>query len=80
MSTAPVPKPPKLSDRDLDLDLDLEHLAREFRPQAPQRQIRLPDEDYFGSVAKAKAEGLRLSDVIRRLLKAWREGDIELPS
>lgn len=37
-----------------------------------QRQVRIPDEEWYSSVAKAKAEGKTISAVIRELLEQWR--------
>lgn len=40
----------------------------------PQRQVRIPDDEWYASVAKAKAEGRNISAVIRELLREWRDG------
>lgn len=45
----------------------------------PQRQIRIADEDWYGAAAKAAEVGTTSSAVIRRLLRAWRLGEIDLP-
>jgi hypothetical protein len=39
--------------------------------RTPQRQVRIPDDEYYGAVAKAKAEGKKFSDVVRELLREY---------
>lgn len=47
--------------------------------KTPQRQIRIADEDWYAGAAKATELGTTISAVTRRLLRAWRLGEIELP-
>lgn len=45
----------------------------------PQRQVRIPDEDWYGGAELAAEQGLTISEVTRRLVRAWRLGLIDLP-
>ena len=70
------------------MSTDTEQTKRTGRPpvsnigpgqQTPQRQIRISDEDWYGGAEKAGEIGTTISDVTRRLVRAWRLGEIELP-
>lgn len=45
----------------------------------PQRQVRISDEDWYGGAQRATEAGLTISEVTRRLVRAWRRGEIDLP-
>jgi hypothetical protein len=39
----------------------------------PQRQVRIPNDVWYGAARKAEAEGTTASAVVRRLLREWVE-------
>lgn len=48
-------------------------------PKDKSFRFRLPQELFDRAEAKAEAEDLRLAQVLRRLLSAWINGEIDLP-
>lgn len=41
------------------------------KPKMPMRTIRIPDELWAAAQAKAEAEGVTVSEVVRRELERW---------
>lgn len=37
----------------------------------PQRALRVPDEEWLAAMAKAQAEGVTLTDIIRKALREF---------
>jgi len=48
-------------------------------PKDKNYRVRLPQEVFDRAQAKARDEDLNLAQVVRRLLSAWINGEIELP-
>lgn len=73
VTTAPTPPTDTPSDR---------LPVRSKRPPQlhPQHPIRAPKDEWHEFVAQVKAQDLNVSDVTRRLWRAWVAGDIELPA
>jgi hypothetical protein len=47
-------------------------------PATPSRNVRIPDEEWYGAMRRAESDGLSLTDAIRAFCRAYMSGAIDV--